>query len=66
MAGWFGGQELLADRVRSVDEVVDLIEQVGVADIQRVARHLFVRPALNLAVVGPYRSSARFEKLLSL
>ena len=66
VAGWYGGQEILADKVRSVDEIVDLIEQVTVADVQRIARQLFVQPALNLAVVGPFRSAERFQKLLTL
>ncbi|HEX2174167.1 MAG TPA: pitrilysin family protein, partial [Dehalococcoidia bacterium] len=66
VAGWWGGQELLADQVRSVDEVVGLIDRVTPDDILAVARRIFVPDKLNLAVVGPYRSSGRFQKLLTI
>lgn len=66
VAGWYGAQELLSDRVRSVDEIVEQIEAVTVDDVQGIARRLFVTPALNLAVVGPFRSAERFRKALAL
>jgi hypothetical protein len=39
---------------------------VTLADIQRVAGELLVTEALNLAVVGPFRSDGRFVPLLKL
>jgi predicted Zn-dependent peptidase len=66
VAGWIGAQELLLGRVRLVDEVVEAIEAVTTEDIARVAGNLFVEKALNLAVVGPFRSERRFLPLLRL
>ena len=66
VSAWTGAQELLRDRIMSVEEAVSLINSVSVDDIQRVARTLFVQEKLNLAVVGPYRSEDRFANLLKL
>jgi predicted Zn-dependent peptidase len=64
VAAWLGTGESLLPRILTVDEVVERLEAVTPDDIQRVAqRH--ARPELaRLAVLGPFRSRARFEKLL--
>ncbi len=66
VSGWLGVQELLNGRVRTVDEVVEKIEAVTTADLQRMAATMFRTDALNLAIVGPYRSDRRFRSLLKL
>lgn len=66
VSGWLGGQELLNGHVRTADQVIDLLEAVTTADLQRVARALFRRDRLNLAVVGPFRSEKRFIPLLQV
>ena len=63
--GWMGGQEILLDRVLSPDEVVERLNQVTAEQITEVARKLIVPETYSLAVVGPYRSEARFRKLLA-
>ena len=66
VSDWLGGQELLTGVVRTVDEVTAQIDAVTRQDIRSIARRLFVAEQLNLAVVGPYRSPRRFQKLLRL
>jgi predicted Zn-dependent peptidase len=66
VSGWNGAQELLTGKVRSVDEVVERVERLTAADVTRVADRLLVREALNLAIVGPFRSERRFLPLLDL
>lgn len=66
VSGWTGAQELLLGRVRTVDEVLAGLEAVTLADLQRVGGELLVTEALNLAVVGPFRSDGRFVSLLKL
>ena len=66
VSDWLGGQELLTGCVRTVDEVTEQIDAVTREDTRRIARQLFVTDQLNLAVVGPYRSPRRFQKLLRL
>jgi predicted Zn-dependent peptidase len=64
VAAWLGTGESLLPRIMTVEEVVDHLEAVTPDDIQRVAQR-YARPDLaRLAVLGPFRSRARFEKLL--
>ena len=63
---WMGAQETLTGGVRTVDEVVEVLDAVSTNDIERVATDLMREERLNLAVVGPFRSDRRFHKLLKL
>jgi predicted Zn-dependent peptidase len=65
VAAWLGTGESLLPRILTVDEVVERLEAVTRDDIQRVAQR-FARPDLaRLAVLGPFRSRARFARLLA-
>ena len=66
VSGWTGAQELLRNRIMTVEEAVRQIDAVTAEDIARVASTLFVTEKLNLAIVGPYRSEDRFANLLKL
>ena len=66
VAMWMGAQEMLTNSVRTVDEVVERLDQVSTGDVEQVARDLIREDQLNLAVVGPYRSEKRFLNLLKL
>jgi predicted Zn-dependent peptidase len=65
VSSWIGGQELLRREIRSVDEVLAAIDAVTPEAIQRVATDIIRDDRANLALVGPHRSQARFEKLLT-
>ena len=66
VSDWLGGQELLTSQIRTVDETSALIDAVTPDDLRRVAQQIIVPEQLNLAVVGPFRSAARFRPLLQL
>ena len=66
VSDWLGAQELLLGRVRSVDEVTELLDAVTADDVQRIARQTFAGEGLNLALVGPFRSEGPFARLLKL
>jgi predicted Zn-dependent peptidase len=66
VSGWIGGQEILLNRVRTLDEVLEEMESVTLEDLLRVARELLVADGLHLAIVGPFRSDKRFEPLIRL
>lgn len=66
VSSWTGAQELLRNSIMTVEEAVAVLDSITPTDIQRVARQLFVRERLNLAVVGPYRREDRFASLLNL
>jgi predicted Zn-dependent peptidase len=65
VASWLGSGESLLPRILTVDEVIERLEAVTVDDLLRVARE-YARPDLaRLAVLGPFRSRLRFERLVS-
>ena len=72
MGAWVGAQELLMNEVKTVDDVIDIIDGVTAEELQRVAHQLIApaeangRSPLHLAVVGPFRSKSRFERLLTV
>ncbi len=66
VAMWMGAQQTLLGTVRTVDEVVERMDAVTTDDVQRVASTVVRQEALNLAVVGPFRSDRRFLSLLKI
>lgn len=51
-------------RVRALDEILKGIDAVTVEDIQRVAKDIFKKERLNLAIIGPHNDAAALQKLL--
>ena len=66
VAGWMGGQELLTNRILTVDEVVSIIDGVTAEEIKQLASELLLGEKLRLAVVGPVSPDAPLEELLKL
>ena len=54
----------LTDKVETPDDILEGISKVTDEDVKRVAKKLFVPGRMNLALIGAYRGSERFEKLL--
>ena len=64
VALWLGSQALMRKEMLTVDEVVERIDCITTDDLHQMARELIVPERMNMAVVGPFRSSAKFETLL--
>ncbi|MBI3342132.1 insulinase family protein [Candidatus Curtissbacteria bacterium] len=62
----YGSDELFETRIRQLEEYIREIDAVTAEDIQRMAQFLVTESKLNLAVIGPFKDSARFEKLLKV
>ena len=65
-ASFYGTQELLKDEILSVEEIFRKIDKVKSGDIMRVARGIFKKDKLNLAVIGPFKDEEQFKKQLKL
>ncbi len=63
VASWTGGQEILTQRILSVDEVIAIVDAITDEEIQQLADELLVSNQLRLAVVGPVADEP-LEKLL--
>ena len=64
VAGWIGTGESLLPRILTVEEVVERLDAVTVDDLLRVGAEYLAPDMARLAVLGPFRSRRRFERLL--
>jgi predicted Zn-dependent peptidase len=65
VASWLGTGESLLPRILTVEEVVERLEAVTADDILRVARRCARPDQVRMAVLGPFRSRLRFERMLA-
>jgi len=64
VAGWLGTGETLLPRILTVEEVIERLEAVTIDQLLAVARRHLAPPQARLAVLGPFTSRSRFERLL--
>jgi predicted Zn-dependent peptidase len=60
LASWLCQQQLLTGRIKTVDEVIGLVDAITPADVQRVAARVLTSP-IQMAVIGPFKSDAGFR-----
>lgn len=63
-ADFYAFPELLGQKIRTPEEKVKKIESVRSKDIMEVAKEIFKKEGLNLAIVGPYKDTKEFEEIL--
>ncbi len=63
VAFWLTYQELLLGEIKTIDEELALVDAVTVADIQRIACEI-LRGPIQMAVIGPFASEARFRSAI--
>jgi predicted Zn-dependent peptidase len=66
VAGWAGGQDILIDKVRTVEEVLSILDSITAQDLKRVAESILVTERLSLAVVGPVGNESDLFDLLKI
>ena len=66
LATFYGIQEIIRKDVADIDKIVEKIHNITAGDIQSVANEIFNENRLNMALIGPFKKSDRFEKILSL
>lgn len=59
-----GKSELVYGEIMSFDDILSKVRSVTPEQVHQLARDLFSAPA-TLALVGPFRSKAKFEKVIS-
>ncbi len=64
VSSFLGIQELLRDKVETVEEVLAKVSAVTREDIQRVANRVIQSENLVLAIVGPFDDASHFEDML--
>jgi predicted Zn-dependent peptidase len=66
VASWLGWQEALRGTVLELDDALARYDEIAAADVQRLANALFDDAWLRLALIGPHKDAAEFDRILSL
>jgi predicted Zn-dependent peptidase len=66
VAAWMGGQEIVTGEPLELDEVMARLDATQSEDIQKLAQDLFREEALRLAIIGPQKGLAEFERVLQV
>ena len=63
VALWNGSQEILTQRILSMDAVISIVDAITIGDLEKVAQELLLSEKLNLAIVGPIKNETLVELL---
>lgn len=66
VAGFYGHQELLEEKVENPDEILKEIDKVTKEEVEAVGKEFFVQNTLNLALIGNFEDRQKLEGLLKL
>jgi predicted Zn-dependent peptidase len=66
LAFYYGERELLELKIKDPKEVVKKIKSVTKDQVSRLAKQIFKNSSLNFVIVGPYKSTDKFKKILYL
>ncbi len=65
LAEYFGTNFVLDRKIETFEQYLSNIDLVTVEDVQTVAKELFKKENLNLQIIGPFKESDKFEKILN-
>ena len=65
-AMFLAGQELLENKVLTLEEKCAKIDKVSADDVKKLATEIFQGAKLNLALLGPHKNKEYFEKILKI
>lgn len=64
IASFYGYQELMKKKMKTLEEKIKEIKKVTKDDIQKMAKAIFKTKNLNLAIIGPFRNDLQFKEIL--
>lgn len=64
VANFYGGQEILKEKLRTPEDIVKEIKAVTAEEIKFVAERIFKNEGLNLAIVGKFKDKNEFLSVL--
>lgn len=65
-ASFYGVQELIENKILTPREIYAKIDKVRAEDVLKLAKDIFQPQKLNLALIGPFKDKAKFQKLLKI
>ncbi|HLP86509.1 MAG TPA: pitrilysin family protein [Candidatus Paceibacterota bacterium] len=64
VATFYGSQELMKNDVKTLEDKIKEIKKIKVEDIQKMAKTIFKKEHLNLAIIGPFKNEKEFNEIL--
>jgi predicted Zn-dependent peptidase len=64
IAMFYGTQELMRKEIATLDEKIKKIKEVSASDIMKMAKLIFKTGHLNLSLIGPFKDSKKFDRIL--
>jgi predicted Zn-dependent peptidase len=64
LAKFYGGQEIMNEKIKTPEEIKVEIEAVTAEEVRSLAQEIFVDKGLNLAIVGRFEDKAEFVDIL--
>ena len=65
-AEFCGYQDAIKGSVQSPDDLIAKVREVTAADVQKLAREIFVNKGMNMALIGRYKDSETFKKYFTV
>ena len=66
LAEYFAKQELLGGEILTPDQKMKKFNVVTKAEIKTIANQIFQKQYLNLALIGPFKSAAKFNRIMRI
>lgn len=66
VAGFYGHQELLEERIDNPNDILAKIDSVTKDEVEAVGKEYFIEQGLNLALIGNFEDREKLESLLKL
>ncbi len=63
---WYLGQEAFRGRIKTIKQTFQDLDSITLDDVKRVANDIIRNECLNLAIIGPFKDKAIFEKRLKI
>jgi len=64
LASFYAGQELLTNKILTLKEECAKIDKVKASEVKALAKEIFKKESLNLAVIGPHKNEDELQKLM--
>ncbi|MDP2950820.1 MAG: pitrilysin family protein, partial [bacterium] len=65
LASFFASQEILENKILTPEEIKAIINKIKPSDLKKLAKEIFTKQNLNLALIGPHKNKEEFEAILN-
>jgi predicted Zn-dependent peptidase len=65
VANFYGEQAIVREKIETPESIKKKLESVTSEEVMKVAKKLFTKSNINLAIVGPHKNTKDFSKILA-